>query len=277
VNAARASVRDLVARYGIRPSRSLGQHFLIDPNLARAIAADAGIEPGVRVVEVGAGIGSLTVALAEAGAREVIALEFDRALLPALREAVAELPTVRVLHADATRLDWSATLEGGPWTLCANLPYNVGTRILVDVLDGVPAVDRMTVMVQREVGERLVAGPGAPAYGALSLRVTFHAHATLVRRVPPDVFWPRPSVGSVIVTLERRDGPPVPTDPARLFPLIDGAFGQRRKTMRNALRRLEVPAADADRILREAGIDPASRPEDLSLPEFAGIADRLPA
>ena len=269
----REPVRDLAARHGIEPSRSLGQNFLLDPNLARAIAADAGVGPGIRVVEVGAGMGSLTVALADAGAAEVLALEFDRNLLPALSEVVAGRPSVRVLHADATRIDWGSTLGAGRWLLCANLPYNVGTRILIDVLERASAVDRIVVMVQREVGERLVARRGHGAYGALSLKVDYHATATLVRRVPPDVFWPRPAVGSVIVALDRRETPPVDVDPGQLWRVVDASFSQRRKTMRNALRRLQLDAEGADRALSEAGVDPAARPEDLSLQEFARIAE----
>lgn len=268
-------VRDLAARYGIRPSKTLGQNFLLDPNLARAIAADAGVEPGSKVVEVGAGLGSLTVALAGAGAAEVLAIEFDRALLPGLEETVAASPAVRVLHADATKLDWAETLGEGEWICCANLPYNVGTRILLDILEHAPTVRRLAVMVQREVGERLVAGAGDAAYGAVSVRVAYRAVSAVVRRVPPEVFWPRPSVGSVIVRLDRLDVPPVDVDEARLWRVVDEAFAQRRKTLRNALRRLGV--GDPERILAGAGIDPAARGEELSLMDFARLAAMIPA
>lgn len=268
-------VRDLAARHGIRPSKKLGQHFLLDPNLARAIAADAGVEPGSRVVEVGAGIGSLTVALADAGAADVLAIEFDRALLPALTEAVASRPAVRILHADATKLDWGATLGEGPWILCANLPYNVGTTIVLDVLQEVPAVTRMVVMLQREVGERLVAGPGEEAYGAVSVRVAYRAHASLLRRVRPEVFWPRPAVGSVLVRLDRLPAPPVVVDEAGLWRVVNEAFAQRRKTMRSAVRRLG--AADPEAVLLAAGIASTARPEELSLADFARLAGMMPA
>ncbi len=153
------ALRALAERHGIRPKRSLGQHFLIDPNLARAIAADAGVGPGDRVVEIGAGLGSLTRALAEAGA-EVLAVEVDPSLISALEESVSGLDRVRVLHTDATDPEWQDALDGDGWVLAANLPYNVATHLVLDTLRDVPRVGRLVVMVQREVGERLVAGAG---------------------------------------------------------------------------------------------------------------------
>jgi 16S rRNA (adenine1518-N6/adenine1519-N6)-dimethyltransferase len=270
-------VRSLAERHGLRPSKALGQHFLTDPNLARAIVRDAGVGPGARVVEIGAGLGSLTTALADAGAAEVLAIEFDAGMIPALEEVTAARPTIRVLHADATKLDWPATLGGGSWVLCANLPYNVGTSIVLDVLQTAPTVQRLVVMVQREVGERLAARAGSEAYGAVSVRVAYHASAELVRKVPPTVFWPRPSVGSVIVRLARLTAPPVAVDETRLWRVVDEAFAQRRKTMRNALRRLGLEAADADEALASAGVDLAARPEELDLASFARVAEALAA
>jgi 16S rRNA (adenine1518-N6/adenine1519-N6)-dimethyltransferase len=270
-----AAIRELAARHGIRPSKSLGQHFLIDPNLARAIAADAEVTSGDHVVEIGAGVGSLTVALAATGA-EVLAVEFDRALVPALRETSQGLPSVRVLHADAMKLDWSAELGSeGDWVLCANLPYNIAAPLVLDTLADVPAIARWVVMVQREVGRRLVARPGDEHFGAVSLRVAYRADARIVRRVPADVFWPRPNVDSVIVRLDRLARSPVDVDEVSLWRVIDGAFAERRKTMRNALRRLGVREPEA--VLSEAGVDPGARPEELDLAAFAAIARRVPA
>ena len=172
------AVREVARRHGIRPTKSLGQNFLIDPNLARAIAAEAGVGPGDRVVEVGAGLGSLTMALAATGA-EVLAIEFDRALIPALTEVVGSAENVRILHADATKLDWASTLgDAGAWTLCANLPYNVAVPVVMEVLASAPAVQRLVVMVQREVGERLAATPGDQHYGAVSVKVAYRARAS---------------------------------------------------------------------------------------------------
>ncbi|MGH2680599.1 MAG: 16S rRNA (adenine(1518)-N(6)/adenine(1519)-N(6))-dimethyltransferase RsmA [Actinomycetota bacterium] len=270
------ALRALADRHGIRPKRSLGQHFLIDPNLARAIAADAGVGPGDRVVEIGAGLGSLTRALAETGA-EVLAVEVDPALIPALEESVSGHERIRVLHADAADPEWQDMLGESDWVLAANLPYNVATHVVLNTLRDVPRIRRLVVMVQREVGERLVAGPGEPAYGIPSLRVAYRATAEQVRRVPPPVFWPRPKVDSVVVRLVRRDEPSVEVAEDRLWTVVDAGFAERRKTMRNALRRLGVDGGDADDLLRAAGVHPSARAETLSLEAFARVAGSLPA
>lgn len=269
-------MRELADRHGIRPKRSLGQHFLIDPNLARAIAADAGVGAGDRVLEIGAGLGSLTRALAETGA-EVLAVEVDPSLIPALQESTAGLDGVRVLHGDASDGEWRDELGDGDWVLAANLPYNVATHLVLDTLKNVPQVRRLVVMVQREVGERLAAGPGEDAYGIPSVRVAYRAEGTLVRRVPASVFWPRPKVESVIVRLVRRDEAPVGVDEDRLWAVVDAGFAERRKTMRNALRRLGVEGEEADRVLGAAAVEPSARAETLSLEEFARIAEALPS
>ncbi|MEX0651506.1 MAG: 16S rRNA (adenine(1518)-N(6)/adenine(1519)-N(6))-dimethyltransferase RsmA [Actinomycetota bacterium] len=277
------TIRDLAARHDISPTKALGQHFLIDPNLARAIVTDAGVDAGDRVVEIGAGLGSLTVALAAAGA-DVLAVELDRGLVRALEEVSADLGSVRVLHADAMKLDWAAELGDGeadardrrPWTLCANLPYNIAVPLVLDTLAGVPAIDRWVVMVQREVGERLVAVPGDEQFGAVSLRVAYGAAATVVRRVPATVFWPRPKVDSVVVRLDRHASAPVEVDQRSLWRVVDGAFAERRKTMRNALRRLGLGADEADDVLMGVGVATNARPEELDLATFAAIAERVP-
>jgi 16S rRNA (adenine1518-N6/adenine1519-N6)-dimethyltransferase len=226
-------------------------------------------------VEIGAGLGSLTVALAAAGA-SVLAVEFDRRLVPALEEATVGLPSVRVLQADAMRLDWSAVLaETRPWTLCANLPYNIAVRLVLDTLAGVPAIERWVVMVQREVGERLAAAPGHEHFGAASLRVTYRATASVVRRVPSSVFWPRPKVDSVVVRLDRLEAAAVSTDERALWRVVDGAFAERRKTMRNALRRIGLDGDEADAALAAAGVEPNARPEQLSLELFAALAEQV--
>ncbi|MEX2274591.1 MAG: 16S rRNA (adenine(1518)-N(6)/adenine(1519)-N(6))-dimethyltransferase RsmA [Actinomycetota bacterium] len=271
-------MRDLAARHEIRPSRSLGQNFLIDPNLARRIASLASVEPTERIVEVGAGLGSLTLALAGTGA-QVTAIEFDRALLPALQEVVGDLDNVKIIEADATSLDWRALLGSTRWILCANLPYNVATPLLLDLLADAPQIRDYLVMVQREVGERLVAGPGDAAVGAVSLKVAYRAQAKIERRVPPTVFWPAPKVGSVLVRLTPRDLPPRGTQDLlaeELFATIDGSFAQRRKTMRNAVRRLApIDASEANALLERANVRPQARPEELDLDAFARITREL--
>jgi 16S rRNA (adenine1518-N6/adenine1519-N6)-dimethyltransferase len=227
------------------------------------------------VVEVGAGLGSLTVALAGASA-DVLAVEFDRALLPALVEVLAPWPRVRVVTADAMRLDWTRRLTGRGWKMVSNLPYNVAVPLVVEMLEGVPAVDSFLVMVQREVGERLAAGPGEEAYGAVSVRVGYRAEAAVVRRVPPSVFWPRPRVESVLVRLTRRAHPAVDVDRDRLFRVVDAGFAERRKTMRNALRRLGLSTEEAMSALARCDLDPDVRAETLSLEQFARVAEVAP-
>ncbi|HEX9313680.1 MAG TPA: 16S rRNA (adenine(1518)-N(6)/adenine(1519)-N(6))-dimethyltransferase RsmA [Actinomycetota bacterium] len=268
-------LRSLAARHDIRPKRSLGQHFLIEPSLARRIVELAEVRPGDRVVEVGAGLGSLTVALARAGAH-VVAVELDRALVPALEEALGPSASVRIEVADALRADWAELLDGpGPWKLVANLPYNVAVPVVLRTLELEPRIERLLVMVQREVGERLVAGPGEPQYGAVSLRVAYRAAASAVRRVPRTVFWPQPNVDSVLVSMVRHP-PPVRIEGERLWPVVREAFGQRRKTMRNALVRLGLQRDEALALLERCGIANLARPEELGLPEFACLAAGIP-
>jgi 16S rRNA (adenine1518-N6/adenine1519-N6)-dimethyltransferase len=217
---------------------------------------------------VGAGFGSVTVALAEAGA-DVLAIEFDRALVPALREIVDPLSGVEVLAADALRVDWPAVLGDRDWTLAANLPYNIAVPLLLRMLEEAPQVSPYVVMVQRELGERLAAVPGSPAYGAVSAKIAYHAEVERLRRIPRDVFWPRPKVESAVVRLTRRREALAPdVDDRALFSVIDVSFGERRKTMANAVRRLGFDGASAAHALDRAGIDRSARPEELGLDAF---------
>ena len=256
---------ELLERHGLSPSRALGQNFLVDPNTIRRIVRLAEVRVGEPVVEIGAGLGSLTLGLADAGA-EVTAVEIDRHLLPALREVV-EPRGVRVVAGDALTLDWSETLAGhDEWSLVANLPYNVATPLVCDLLDGVPAISRMLVMVQREVGERLAAQAGEAAYGIPSVKVAYWATARVVGRVPPTVFLPQPRVESALVRIERRPAPAVDADPERLFSLVRTAFGQRRKMLRRSLAGIVAPEAFV-----AAGIRPDARPEELSIEEWGRL------
>lgn len=239
----------------------------------RALVADAGVGPGDRVLEVGAGFGSITLELARAGTH-VLAVEFDRQLVPALREVAGGLPGVRIEAVDAMRADWDRLLEGDRWVLVANLPYNISVPLLVELLEDVPKIVRYVVMVQREVGERLVAGPGDEAYGTVSLRMSYRADTELLRRVPADVFWPRPNVDSVLVRLDPRP-PSVSVDPIALFRVVEVAFGERRKTMVNALRRLGRSRDEAEGALVATGIDPSTRPEQVGLEGFARLTEGL--
>lgn len=266
-----ASIQALLDRYGVRPGRALGQNFLADPNTARRIVRLAGIESGARVVEVGPGLGSLTLALADAGAAEIVALELDRHLIPVLRE-VLDGHEVRIVQGDALSVDWNELLGATPgWSMVSNLPYNVATPLVVRVLETAPMVERLFVMVQREVGERMAAAPGTDPYGAVSVKVAYYAHAELAGLVPPTVFMPKPAVDSALVRLVRRKQPPVVVpDVDRLFVLVRAGFATRRKMLRRAL--MTELGARTVVVLEAAGIDPSARAETLGLDEWAAIA-----
>jgi len=273
-------VRSLLAEHGLHPSRALGQHFLVDPNTARRIARLADVGAGDRVLEIGPGLGSLTLALAATGA-EVHALELDRHLLPALESVVADAPGVSVEQGDALEYDFAAGLgagrpdDRGPddrgWVCVSNLPYNVATTVVLRLLDEVPLVERLLVMVQREVGERLAAGPGSRIYGAVSVRIAYHAEAHVVGAVPPTVFLPRPKVDSALVRIDRRPAPAVDVgDPDAMFGLVRAGFAQRRKMLRRSLRGVLGDRVEA--VLTGAGIDPALRAEALGIEAWAALA-----
>jgi 16S rRNA (adenine1518-N6/adenine1519-N6)-dimethyltransferase len=260
-------VRDLLETHGLAPSRALGQNFVVDPNTVRRIAALAEVGAGDRVVEVGPGLGSLTLALAETGAA-VTAVEIDRGLVPVLREVV-EPVGVRVVEGDARKVDWDELLGAGPWALVANLPYNIATPLVLDLLADVPAIERMLVMVQREVGERLAARVGDEAYGIPSVKVAYWGQADVVGRVPPTVFIPQPRVDSALVRIVRHAEPPVgpDVDRERLFRLVEAGFGQRRKMLRRSLTSLlDTPAIEA------AGVRPEARAEEVDLMGWARLA-----
>jgi 16S rRNA (adenine1518-N6/adenine1519-N6)-dimethyltransferase len=270
VTLSRSDVQRLLAEHGIRPTKALGQNFVADPNTVERIARLAELAPGATVVEVGAGLGSLTLALAGVGAR-VLAIEVDPRLVAALRETVDGLD-VEVIAADALRLDWDALLAGvpGPVALVANLPYGVATPVVVRVLEEAPRIDRLLVMVQREVGERWVARPGDPAYGAVSVKIAYWASASMVGRVPPTVFIPRPKVESVLVGLRRLSDPAV--DPAivpyvRFETVVRAGFAHRRKMLRRSLAGTVEPAAFA-----AAGVAPTARAEELGVAAWGELA-----
>jgi len=255
-----------------------------DGNTVRKIAHLAGVGPGSRVVEIGAGLGSLTLALSETGA-SVTAVEIDRRIVPVLRSRVEPLG-VRVVEADALTVVWRALLEdaGAPgdgdgdhsptpeptWNLVANLPYNVAVPLVIRVLEEAPQVSSLLIMVQREVGERLAAQPGSKAYGAVSVKVAYWARASVVGRVPASVFIPRPKVESVLVRLDRRPFPEGEVGAAsydRLFSVVRAGFAHRRKMLRRSLDGLVRPEAYAD-----AGVEPTARAEELGLDDWGRLA-----
>jgi 16S rRNA (adenine1518-N6/adenine1519-N6)-dimethyltransferase len=272
VTGGRREASELLARHGLSPRRSLGQNFVVDPNTVRRIARLAGVGPGDHVVEVGAGLGALTRRLAETGAH-VTAIEIDRGLVEILSEEVGPLG-VRIVAADARTVDWHALLiSDRDWVLVANLPYNVATPLVADLLDFVPEITRMLVMVQREVGERLAAGPGDDAYGAVSVKVAYWATAEVVGKVPPTVFLPKPKVESALVAIRRRLAPAVgpDVDRERLFQLVRAGFGQRRKMLRRSLAGLVEPAAFVI-----AGVRPEARAEELGVEDWGRLAAAAP-
>ena len=273
----RRQVREVLDEHGLRPSRALGQNFVVDANTVRRIARLSGVGPGTSVVEIGAGLGALTLALVETGAH-ITAVEVDRGLVPLLRAQV-EPHGVHVVEADAVVLDWrellgTTSLSTAAWVMVANLPYNVAVPVVLRALDEAPVVRSMLVMVQREVGERLAAGPGDKAYGAVSVKVAYHATARVVGRVPASVFVPRPAVESVLVRIDRR--PAVAVDPAivpasRLFELVRAGFGHRRKMLRQSLAGVVPPEA-----FTAAGINPEARAETLGVEDWGRLAACAP-
>lgn len=260
----RSTTRSLLDAHGLAPRRERGQNFVVDPNTVRRIAQLARVGPSDVVVEIGAGLGALTFALAETGAT-VLAVEVDRGLCRVLEDLVSARANVTVVEADATTLDWDRLIAPHPSAvIVANLPYNIATTLVIDILDHVPAVERLLVMVQREVADRLVARPGSKAYGAVSVRLAYWAAARIVGDVPASVFLPRPKVDSALVEIVRR--PPPEIDLAALADVVRTGFGQRRKMLRRSL------AAVADEaVFAAADIDPTERPEQLDLESWCRL------
>ncbi|MDX6645770.1 MAG: rRNA (adenine1518-N6/adenine1519-N6)-dimethyltransferase [Miltoncostaeaceae bacterium] len=258
-----------LARHGLRPDTDLGQHFLLDENLVDVAVREARVGPEDVVLEVGAGLGVLTVALARAAAC-VHAVELDRRLEPALLDALAGADNVRVVWGDAMRLDLAA-LDPAPTRVVANLPYAIATPLVLNTLWGLPAVERWCVMVQREVADRWLAQPGSRLYGGPSVLLQLAAEPTFRRAVPREAFLPRPHVDSALVAL-RRIGTP-PDQPTRA--LVRAAFAQRRKTLANALAAAGADKRAVGAALAAAGIGPAARPEELPPAAFPVLAGAL--
>jgi 16S rRNA (adenine1518-N6/adenine1519-N6)-dimethyltransferase len=265
----KSSLTAIFQRYDLSPSRALGQNFVIDPNTVRRIARLARLEPGQFVLEIGAGLGSLTMALLETGAT-VEAMEIDRYLVGPLREIVEPLGAV-VHHVDALTANYDEILAGRATVLVANLPYNIATPLVLHLLETVPEIERMLVMVQLEVAERLAASARDEAYGAASLRVAYFAEAHVVGKVAPSVFLPRPNVESALVEITRREQVAVSPDRVSenaIFELVRVAFSQRRKMLRRSLSGL----LDEPAFVR-ANVESTRRPEELTLEEFARLAE----
>ncbi|MDP9022304.1 MAG: 16S rRNA (adenine(1518)-N(6)/adenine(1519)-N(6))-dimethyltransferase RsmA [Actinomycetota bacterium] len=273
-----ADIRRLLDEHGLAPRKTAGQNFVVDPNTVRKVVRDAGVTAGDVVVEVGAGLGSLTLALSEV-ARRIVAVEIDAGLVSALRDVVGDRDHIDIVHADALRVDLDAVVGGEPARLVANLPYNVATPVVFHALDG-QAITDLFVMVQREVGERWAAQVGDRLYGAVSVKLQLVADVDVVARVPPTVFYPVPKVDSVTVRIVRRHPMPDPAEHRVVVSVVEAAFAQRRKTLRNALRARTRTAA-VEEALEAAGIDPGARAEELDPAAFrrlaTHLADHLPA
>jgi 16S rRNA (adenine1518-N6/adenine1519-N6)-dimethyltransferase len=268
-----ADVRRLAASLGLRPTKARGQNFVVDANTVRRIVRTAGVTADDVVVEVGPGLGSLTLALLPQVAR-VVAVEIDEALAAALPETVREFAPdladrLDVVAADAMRV---SNLPGpAPTALVANLPYNVAVPVLLHLLETVPTLRRALVMVQKEVADRLAAGPGSRTYGVPSVKAAWYAEVRPAGKVARTVFWPVPNVDSGLVSLTRRP-PPAGAGRRDVFTVVDAAFAQRRKTLRAALSGWAGSPAAAEAVLRRAGVDPGARGEQLAVGDFARIA-----
>jgi 16S rRNA (adenine1518-N6/adenine1519-N6)-dimethyltransferase len=272
-----AEVRALAARLGVRPTKQLGQNFVIDPNTIRRIVRAAGVLPSDTVVEIGPGLGSLTLGLLGA-ARRVVAIEIDPVLAAALPDTVAAhapdaVGTDRfaLVRADALRV---TELPGpAPTALVANLPYNIAVPVLLHMLERFPSLERVLVMVQAEVADRLAAEPGGRVYGVPSVKARWYASVRRAGSIGRNVFWPAPHVDSGLVALERREPPTTRASRKDVFAAVDAAFAQRRKPRRAALSGWAGSAARAEEILRRAGVDPAARGEAIGVEQYAAIAD----
>jgi 16S rRNA (adenine1518-N6/adenine1519-N6)-dimethyltransferase len=265
-------ITELLAAHGLAPRRAFGQNFVSDPNTVRRIARMANVSATDHVVEIGAGLGSLTLALAETGAR-ITAIEIDHGIAPVLRDVVKDLPNVSVVVGDALELDWNEIIPpGSSAVVVANLPYNVATPLVADLLDAIPQISRFVVMVQKEVALRLASSVGSSDYGAISVKVAYWATARVLGDVPPSVFIPRPKVTSSIIEITRRETPAVGPhiEPQQLFKVIRMGFGQRRKMLRRSLAAIATPED-----FENAGVSPESRPEELNVEQWGRLATEI--
>ncbi|NCW83842.1 MAG: 16S rRNA (adenine(1518)-N(6)/adenine(1519)-N(6))-dimethyltransferase RsmA [Acidimicrobiia bacterium] len=273
VTFSRNEIVAMLDKHGLAPRRAFGQNFVVDANMVRKIARLADVGAGDFVLEIGAGLGSLTLALAETGAN-VVAVEIDNGLVEVLRANTKQLANVEVMHADALQLDWQPLLaKSMHWHVVANLPYNIATIIVADLLDGIAEVKHMLVMVQSEVGDRLVARAGTEAYGAVSVKVDYWSHSKIVGQVPPSVFFPQPRVESSLVEIRRRDTPGVEGVVAKeLFSLVRAGFAKRRKMLRRALDMITTPEDFV-----KADVNPESRAEQLDLAAWGRLRRAIDA
>lgn len=271
-----AEIRDLAALLDLQPTKKLGQNFVIDGNTVRRIVRVAGVQAGETVVEVGPGLGSLTLALLEVGA-SVVAVEIDERLAAQLPLTVADVaPDARltVIREDALRV---TELPDDPTVFVANLPYNVSVPVLLHFMESFRSISRGVVMVQAEVGERVAAGPGSKVYGAPSVKSAWYGSFSTAGKVSRQVFWPVPNVDSILVRFERHAEPGSEEERVATFALVDAAFGQRRKMLRQSLAGVLGDSASASARLEAAGIPPTARGEELTVADYLRIVRALPS
>ena len=273
--ASREATMHILQAFHLHASKRLGQNFLIDAGIVRGIVEAAAIAPGDRVLEIGPGIGTLTQGLAEAGA-QVTAVELDKKLPAVLAETLAGYENVRIVPGDILKIDIPQLMGGETFKVVANLPYYITTPILMALLEQRLPITMLVTMVQKEVAERMTAAPGGKEYGALSVAVQYYTEPAIVRDVPPRSFLPAPEVDSVVIACRVRTQPaPAVKDEKMFFRVVRAAFGQRRKTLGNALKALGLAKEKLAQALTAAGVDAGRRGETLSLDEFARLADIL--
>lgn len=273
--ASRSVTNHILKAFGLRMSKKLGQNFLIDASIVQGIVDAAEIQPGERVLEIGPGIGTLTQGLAEAGA-EVTAVELDKKLPAVLAETLKAYDNVTIVPGDILKVNIPEIMGEGPFKVAANLPYYITTPILMTLLERHLPITRMVTMVQKEVAERMIAKPGSRTYGALSVAVQYYTEPEIVLDVPPRSFIPAPEVDSVVIVCKVRETPAVDVmDEKMFFRVVKAAFGQRRKTLSNALKGGGFPKEQVRDAMEAAGIEMTRRGETLSLEEFAKLADEF--
>ena len=273
---------EIIQKYEFMFQKKFGQNFLIDTHVLEKIISAAGITKNDCVLEIGPGIGTMTQYLAE-NARHVVAVEIDRNLIPILKETLADYNNVTVINEDILRVDIKALAEeyngGKPIKVVANLPYYITTPIIMGLFESGAPIDNITVMVQKEVADRMQVGPGSKDYGALSLAVQYYAEPYIVANVPPNCFIPRPNVGSAVIRLTRHAKPPVEVkDKDLMFRLIRASFNQRRKTLQNGLSNAQDLSFSKEEIaaaIESLGLSPSVRGETLTLAQFAALSDVL--
>ena len=269
--------KHILKSFNIHMSKRLGQNFLIDENIVRGIVAAADLEPGEKVLEIGPGIGTLTQGLAEAGA-DVVAVELDKKLPAVLAQTLAGYKNVRIVPGDILKVNIPEITDNVPFKVVANLPYYITTPIIMALLEQHLPISRLVTMVQKEVALRMIAEPGKKDYGALSVAVQYYTRPKIALDVPPKSFLPAPEVDSVVICCEVRDTPPVDVMEEKMFfRVVKAAFGQRRKTLNNALKSMGLEKEAVKTILEQSAIDGVRRGETLSLEEFAKIANAITA